>query len=229
MNAPRSWPAPRANYRIASVSTAFSWAAAGARPLRADPRRERLDRRVDGGVELIDVVEDRAEVGQRLERERAAALAARGPDDHVGVCPGSRRPVRRPRPATAPGVAGHASPSRARSLLGSRTIDETPCSAHSSITRRSRTVLPEPEPAKIARWRRRDARSRVARPAVRPAREADADGRAAGSRGRRRSRAGRARAAGPGCACSVPRPAAAAGADGPRPAGRPGRPRRGRG
>ena len=48
------------------------------------------------------------------------------------------------------GADGHGSPSRARSLLGSRTIEETPCSAHSSITRRSRTVLPEPEPAKTA-------------------------------------------------------------------------------
>src|SRR5262249_49242130 len=55
------------------------------------------------------------------------------------------------------GGSGHASPSRARSLLGSNTIDETPCRAHSSTRRRSRTVLPEPEPANTATCLRSDS------------------------------------------------------------------------
>ena len=102
MKTPRSWPAPRPNQRIASVSTAFSWAALALGPLHADPGSERLDRRVHGGVELVDVVEDRAEVGQRLEGERAAALPARRPDAPRRCSRGSPGPARRPRPATAP-------------------------------------------------------------------------------------------------------------------------------
>ena len=52
------------------------------------------------------------------------------------------------------GGSGHGVPSRARSLFGSRTIEETPLSEHSSTSRRMSTVLPDPDPAKIATWRR---------------------------------------------------------------------------
>ena len=52
------------------------------------------------------------------------------------------------------GGSGHGSPSRARSLFGSSTIEDTPRSAHSSTSRRISTVFPDPDPAKIAACRR---------------------------------------------------------------------------
>ncbi|CDP81957.1 hypothetical protein BN975_00130 [Mycolicibacterium farcinogenes] len=57
------------------------------------------------------------------------------------------------------GVSGQRSPNRDRSLLGSSTIEDTPRSAHSSTSRRISTVLPDPEPAKIAVCLRSAARS----------------------------------------------------------------------
>ena len=43
------------------------------------------------------------------------------------------------------------------SLFGARTMAETLFNAHSLMSRRTRTVWPEPEPAKITVWRRRSA------------------------------------------------------------------------
>src|SRR5258708_7360461 len=52
---------------------------------------------------------------------------------------------------------GRASRRRARSLLGSSTMAETPARTHSSTRRRIRTVFPEPEPAKMTVCRRKDS------------------------------------------------------------------------
>ncbi len=63
------------------------------------------------------------------------------------------------------GGAGQASPRRARSLLVSSTMEEMPRRAASSISRRSSTVLPDPEPANTATcWRRRATGSSTGAP-----------------------------------------------------------------
>src|SRR5262249_23449787 len=136
-------------------------------PGRAHPGGQRGHRDVNRLPELVAVVQDTGEVRQRLEGQRPAALPPGRPPPDIGVVQVAPRPLRiplppDPRPRPGPPDPPASAPARRRrpqasACLGPTTIEEAPTSAHPSTRRRSRPVLPEPEPANTATCLRSDS------------------------------------------------------------------------